>query len=128
MTDPDRMNTQPIFLGSHPAVDFLNTALAPGGNEIEALPDGRAYLGWAVAAGLLPEAEAARWSRRFDAKAWDRAASEARKTREWLREWLSRWRKHPRADYAREIAELNELLARDQRTFGLSGAKGEYRI
>ena len=46
---------EPLFLGGHPAVDFLNTAFAPDGQEIETIGDGRTYLDWFVSAGLAPE-------------------------------------------------------------------------
>jgi predicted RNA-binding Zn ribbon-like protein len=106
---------EPLFLGSHPAVDFLNTALAPDGAQIETIGDGRAYLDWFVRAQLLTEPEAARVRRRFGAQALDSAAAEARKVREWAREWLTRWRAAPRADYAGELSALNKLLAREAR-------------
>ena len=49
---------RPLFLGSHPAVDFLNTALAPQGTPIETIGDGRAFVDWLVTAGLLDRATA----------------------------------------------------------------------
>ena len=104
-----------LFLGGHAAIDFLNTAYAPDGETVETLDDGRAYVEWFIAAGLLREPEAARVRRRFGAKALDDAAAEARKVREWAREWLLRWRAHPRADYSEELTALNRLLARDAR-------------
>jgi predicted RNA-binding Zn ribbon-like protein len=99
-----------LFVGGQPAVDFLNTAYAEG---IETLGDGRALLDWLVGAGLIDSAEASRLSRRFGGKAWDSAATEARKVREWLREWLARWRERPEADYSTELATLNKLMSRD---------------
>ncbi len=103
---------QPLFLGSHPAVDFLNTAFAPNGMHIETIPDGRALLDWMVGAGLLKEADAARLMRRAGSTVLDSAAQEARKVREWARRWLERWRSAPDDDYDQEIAALNKLLAR----------------
>lgn len=101
-----------LFLGSHPAVDFLNTSFEPDGRHIETIPDGRALLDWMVAAGLLKQAEAARLARRAGSAALDSAAHEARKVREWARRWLDRWRAAPDDDYDDEIAVLNKLLAR----------------
>lgn len=103
---------EPLFLGHHPAVDFLNSALVPQGQPIETIGDGRAYLGWLVGAGLLDPATASRLPRRWGKEATDGAAAEARRVREWAREWLSRWRKAPHADYRAELAILNELVAR----------------
>jgi predicted RNA-binding Zn ribbon-like protein len=105
----------PLFIGSHPAIDFLNTALEPDGQHIETIGDGRSYLQWMIGAGLLAETDAAQLRRRFGAKAIDAAAEEARNVREWMRAWLSRWRTAPQDDYAKEIAALNKLLARQTR-------------
>jgi predicted RNA-binding Zn ribbon-like protein len=104
---------RPLFIGSHPAIDFLNTALAPDGEPIETIGDGKTYLDWFVAAGLLDEARASKLARRFGTKALDAAAVEARKVRDWAREWLAVWRAKPRGDYEAEIATLNKLLARE---------------
>ncbi len=100
----------PLFLGSHPAVDFVNTALAPQGTPIETIGDGRAFVGWLVAAGLLDGATASRLVRRFGIKALDASAEEARSVREWARDWLSRWRIAPQGDYRAEVIALNQLL------------------
>src|SRR5262245_38133395 len=105
-------NVEPLFLGSHTGVDFLNTWLEPDGEATETLDDGKAFLDWLVAAELLERDEASRLARRFGAKALDASAAEARKVREWAREWLTRWRAAPRADYTEEIEQLNRLLAR----------------
>jgi predicted RNA-binding Zn ribbon-like protein len=102
----------PLFLGSHPAIDFLNTAFTPDGQPVETIGDGRAFLNWLVAAGLLEEPGAARLQRRFGSKTLDATAAEARKVREWARSWLGRWRTRPNADYGDELAALNKLLAR----------------
>jgi len=106
---------QSLFLGSHPAIDFLNSVFAPDGEPIETIGDGVAYVEWLVAAGLLEEADAAKLSRRFGPKALDAAAAEARKFREWARKWLADWRVAPRADYSDRIEILNRLLAREVR-------------
>ena len=103
----------PLFLGSHPAVDFLNTALAPQGAPIETIGDGRAFVDWLVAAGLLDRATASKLVRRFGVKALDAAAEEARQVREWARGWLSRWRTAPQGDYRAEVITLNKLLERE---------------
>jgi len=115
---------KPLFLGGHPAIDFLNTSLTPDGEWIEIIPDGHAFLEWLVSAGLLEKTEAPKLSRRFGVKGLDAGAAEARKVREWARQWLSRWRTRPRADYAEEIATLNKLIARAARTRVLT-ASGE---
>lgn len=101
-----------LFLGGHPAIDFLNTAFAPDGRQIETIEDGTAFMDWMVGAGLLQQPLAAKLRRRFAAKALDATAAEARKLREWARGWIGTWRANPEADYGKEIDLLNELLAR----------------
>src|SRR5688572_3342875 len=101
---------QPVFLGSHPALDFLNTSFSPQGGSIEVIGDGRAFLEWLVAAGMLDADASAKLGRRFGVKALDGVAAEARKVRDWAREWLARWRERPSANYEVEIEQLNRLL------------------
>jgi predicted RNA-binding Zn ribbon-like protein len=99
------------LIGSHPAIDFLNTAFAPQGNLTETIGDGRGFLDWMVYAGLLDSDAAARLSRRLGARELDAAAARARKVREWARSWLERWRAVPARDYREELATLNRMLA-----------------
>ncbi len=115
---------RPLFLGNHPAIDFLNTRLAPRGEPIETIGDGEAYLDWLVAAGLLDQARASKLARRVGPKALDAAAAEARKVREWARAWLDRWRANPQGNYDEEIAVLNRLLARETRRRQVVAAQG----
>jgi predicted RNA-binding Zn ribbon-like protein len=116
---------QAPFIGSHPAIDFLNTAFAPNGEPIETIGDGKTYVEWLIAAGLLEEAHASKLRRRFGAPALDAAAAEARRVREWARAWLVRWRTTPKGDYAEEIAALNKLLSRETRSREvIAGEKG----
>jgi predicted RNA-binding Zn ribbon-like protein len=114
---------QSLFVGGHPAVDFLNTAYAPGGQLVETLGDGRALLDWMVRAKLLEESESATLQRRFTRKALDALAQEAREVREWARTWLTAWRANPGRDYSDEIAVLNKLLARETRGREVIAAK-----
>jgi predicted RNA-binding Zn ribbon-like protein len=101
---------EPLFLGSHPALDFLNTRLTPQGEDVELLGDGNALARWLQGAGLLDAATAAGLRRRLGAEALDSAAANARALREWARDWLARWRQAPRGDYRRELRHLNALL------------------
>jgi predicted RNA-binding Zn ribbon-like protein len=103
---------EPLFLGSHPAIDFLNTSFEPGGERIETIDDGRAFFRWLVTATLLDETQANRLLKRLGIKGADSAAAEARKLREWAREWLGRWRRAPDRGYEKEIGALNQWLVR----------------
>lgn len=104
---------EPLFLGGHPAADFLNTSFEPDGEHIETIGDGRAFIAWLVAAELIDEAQGAKMSRRLGVKGADAAAADARKLREWARGWLERWRKSPNAGYEEELETLNAYLSRE---------------
>ncbi len=119
---------QSLFVAGHPALDFLNSAYAPGGQLIETIGDGRALLDWMTAAKLIGEAEAAAFVRRFGRKALDATAAEARTVREWARTWLSAWRASPGRDYRDEIAVLNKRLARENRGRELIAVKNELQL
>ncbi len=102
----------PLFLGSHPAMDFFNTAMTPMGTPVELIGDGRAFVDWLVAAGLLEAAAATRDRRRFGVEALDAVATTARELRGWARDWIERWREDPTVDYTIEVRRLNLLLSR----------------
>lgn len=104
-----------LFVAGHAAIDFLNSAYAPGGTPVETIGDGRALLDWMAGAGLLDKNAAARLAKRFTRKSLDAAAEEARTVREWARTWIEAWRANPSRDYGEEIATLNKLLARETR-------------
>jgi predicted RNA-binding Zn ribbon-like protein len=117
-----------VFVGSHPAIDFLNTAMAPRGERIETIGDGKAYLEWLVGAKLIEQTLATRLARRFGDKALNEAAAEARRVREWARDWLARWRAGPRRDYTEEISALNKLLARAPSDRRVTAERGGVKI
>lgn len=98
----------PLFLGSHPALDFLNSAFAPHGAAVETIADGPSLVGWLVAAGLLTEDEAARLSSVIGAAALDRIAAEARNLREAARGWVADWQAG--RDMAAAHAALDAVL------------------
>jgi predicted RNA-binding Zn ribbon-like protein len=119
---------EPLLLGSHRALDFLNTWRKPDGNVVETIGDGRAFAGWLVAVDLTSEDEIARLARRAGAKAMDEAAAEARRFREWAREWLVRWRRSPTARFAKELDELNRVLAREDRNRQVVAQRGRLEV
>ena len=103
---------KPLFLGSHPAMDFLNTRPTPRGVPIELIGDGTSYVAWLEDAQLLHATTARKLRRRFGTAALDAAAAEARELREWARDWIARWRDAPGGAYRAELRRLNHLLAR----------------
>ena len=102
----------PLFLGSHPAMDFLNTRLTPRGEHIELIGDGASYAAWLEGARLLHATTASKLRRRFGTAALDAAATQARDLREWARDWIARWRDAPGGAYRAELRRLNRLMAR----------------
>ncbi len=103
---------EPVFVGGHPAIDFVNTAFSPQGEPVDVIHDGRSFLDWLVRAGLLTESASTRLRRRVSAKRLDAAATAARDMRTWARSWITRWRLDPEADYGAELRRLNTYLHR----------------
>jgi predicted RNA-binding Zn ribbon-like protein len=101
---------EPLFLGGHPALDFINTTFCPEGERVEVIGNGAAFVDWLIRAGLLTEIAAARLKRRLGVQGLDGAASEARALREWASRWISRWSRDPDGDYGVELRRLNGLL------------------
>ena len=100
----------PVFLGGHPAIDFINTTFCPEGERVEVIGNGAAFVHWLIGAGLLTDTAAARLKRRLGAQGLDALASDARALREWASGWISRWSRDPDADYGAEARRLNGLL------------------
>jgi predicted RNA-binding Zn ribbon-like protein len=115
---------KPLFLGGHPALDFLNTLPTPRGEPVELLGDGRALAAWLEGAGLLDASGAKELERRLGAEALEAAAAKARELREWARDWVLRWRKAPKAAYDTELRRLNRVLERAKRYAELVPARG----
>jgi predicted RNA-binding Zn ribbon-like protein len=103
---------EPLFLGGHPALDFLNTRPTPGGEPVELIGDGRSYAEWLERAGLLQGTTASTLERRFGQAALDAAAAQARKLRSLAGDWIARWRDAPDGAYGPELRRLNSLMAR----------------
>ena len=103
---------EPLFLGDHPAIDFINTTFCPQGERVETLGNGAAFMDWLIKAGLLTETAAARLKRRLGAQALDAVAGEARALRDWASSWISRWSRDPGGDYGAELRRLNGFLHR----------------
>jgi predicted RNA-binding Zn ribbon-like protein len=106
---------KPLFLGSHPALDFLNTRPTPRGEPVELIGDGASYAAWLEGAELLSTTTASKLKRRFGQAALDAAAVQARDLREWTRDWVARWRDDPGGEYAAELRRLNQVMARAMR-------------
>jgi len=101
---------EPLFIGSHVALDFLNTVFSPAGETVETIGDGPSFLAWLTRAGLLTDAGASRLKRRLNAEDIEAAAAEARTFRAWVTTWVSRWSDAPNEDYNAELRRLNGVL------------------
>ena len=119
---------EPVFLGGHPAMDFLNTVFSPHGEPVDVISDGRSLVDWMVRADLLTESAAARLKRRVSADDLDAAASEARSIRSWAHTWIARWSREPLADYRAEVRRLNALLRRGALSREIVPANGGLRF
>jgi predicted RNA-binding Zn ribbon-like protein len=105
----------PFFIGDDLALDFLNSIAAPWDQEIEWLANGGDLVAWLEKAHAVPADAVAQFRAQIGSRALDIAAFQARELREWFRRFV---RKHagkplgPRV--LRDLAPLNELLARDK--------------
>jgi len=105
----------PLFVGGHPALDFLNSVASPRGEPIECIGSGRDLLTWVVRAGLVAPAMATRFRAPTQRRQVEQVARQARELREWFRGFVQRHagrRLTPGA--VRELAQLNQLLAKDE--------------
>jgi predicted RNA-binding Zn ribbon-like protein len=117
---------EPLFVGDHLAIDFLNTVATPEGGAIDWLTDGSDLIDWLARAGAIETEVAGRF--RPD-PALDRVAGEARALRDWLRGFVGRHEGHELSgDLADELAPLNRLLARDDSHLRVeTGAQAQMR-
>jgi predicted RNA-binding Zn ribbon-like protein len=105
---------KPVFLAGHLALDLVNTTMSPEGTPVELIGDGRAFLDWLVAAGLMDSDATTQLGRRLGVVGLDELAADARKLRSWAASWLARWRIDPRDRYEPELRRLNAWLEGDR--------------
>lgn len=102
---------EPARIGDHPALDFLNSVLAPAGVRIDFIHDGPSLVRWLSHTSVVPRAHAIA-AASFTPKQLDRLAAEARELREWFRAVVLRWLVDgDRAVCASDIRRLNSRLA-----------------
>jgi predicted RNA-binding Zn ribbon-like protein len=113
----------PLRLGGHLALDFLNTVTGEGEARIDAIGDGPGWIDWLRMRQVVPPSVLERLSAGPTRLA--RSAAEARGLREWWRAFV---RRHAgRAPSVRSSAELdpiNALLAQDVRQVRLEVVSG----
>ncbi len=81
---------EPTHSGEHPALDFLNSILAPAGDTLDFLYDGPTLVRWLKDSGAVPDAVAAA-AGAFTPRQLDQLAAAARELREWFRPVVLRW-------------------------------------
>ena len=113
MSTVQNLRPPPLFVGDHPALDFVNTLATPATVQIEWLANGTDLLDWLKRAGMIDETVAARF--RAQSKELDAVAEQARELREWFRGYVKRRAGNgSRASAPRELEPLNRLLAEDE--------------
>lgn len=101
---------EPLRVGDHAALDFLNSVFTPRDEPIDLLRDGPALAHWLAGSGVV-DASAAKAAAGWSAQQLNRAAAEARGLREWFRELLFRWSVvGARGVRAADLERLNALL------------------
>ena len=110
-TVPPPADFEPMRIGEHVALDFLNSVLAPAAETLDFLHDGATLGRWLTDSGVVPEAVAAA-ARGLTTRQLDRLAAEARALREWFRPVVVRWTVGgARALRAADLDHLNALMA-----------------
>lgn len=106
--------TKPLFVGGHPAIDFINTRFSPQGMQVEIVGGGDSLLEWLVRAQLLSGAAAVRLKRALGVQRLNAVAADARALRDWVSVWISRWSHAPDEDYGLEVRRLNAHLRKGE--------------
>jgi predicted RNA-binding Zn ribbon-like protein len=112
---------QPIFLGAHQAIDFLNTLSDSGGVVQEFIPDGISFINWLRLADLLNKEQQAYVMTHFSVRALNQIAERARLEREWTRQWIRKLCKGSKINYAADATHLNSLIDLCHYQFALTG-------
>ncbi|OYV00038.1 MAG: hypothetical protein CFE45_10665, partial [Burkholderiales bacterium PBB5] len=102
----------PMLIGSHGALDFLNSVFTPADVPIDLLATGAGLATWLQASGVVPTA-LAEAVRGLDTTQADALAAESRALRDWFRATLQRWTEGGAAALLpADLEHLNALMAR----------------
>ena len=114
-----------LFVGNHPALDFVNTRPVIVGEPQELLPDWRSLVRWFQAAGLIDSRAAQALERGWTHSSESRKTVEAmRNFREALRKELLAWEDGAPVRNAM-IHELNRLMSEHPMLSKVSSNKGK---
>jgi predicted RNA-binding Zn ribbon-like protein len=111
----------PIFIGSHQAVDFLNTWSDSNGKQSEFIHDGVTFVHWLRLADLLTKDQQALLMATFSNRQLNAVAERARAEREWARQWIAKLCRGSKMNYTSDAAHLNGLINLCRYKFELSG-------
>jgi predicted RNA-binding Zn ribbon-like protein len=111
----------PLFLGSHQAIDFLNTLSISAGKTHEHIHDGVTFVNWLRLADLLSKDQHAQVSHDFSRRQLNGVAERARLEREWARQWIKKLCRGSKLSYTSEASHLNQLINLCHYKFELTG-------
>jgi predicted RNA-binding Zn ribbon-like protein len=104
-----------LFVGSAPALDFLNSIASPAGVRVEWIGSGEDFLHWLAQARLVDSKVLERIRESAGPGELDAVAAQARALRDWFRTFVAaRMGTRLSRDAIRELEPLNRLLARDE--------------
>ena len=119
---------EPLRVGDHAALDFLNSVFTPEDQPVDLLRDGPSLLKWLATSGVVHPTVAGD-AAAYSPQQLNRVATEARELREWFRELLFRWSvAGARGVRAADLERLNSMLAKGrlQQTL-VRGTDGRFR-
>lgn len=124
-SDLGSLQPDPLMLGDHPALEFLNSVFLPAAEPVDLLRDGAGLLRWLRASRVLDDTTVHAASR-LDAQALDAAADAARTLREAFRATVARWSAGGTAALRpADLSRLNRAMAAGTLTQRLvAGADG----
>lgn len=104
-----------IFVADALGLDFLNSVATPAGAQVDWIADGEGLVAWLDQAELVPAEVLEKLRAEAMPGELDHVAAQARTLREWFREFVDARKGRPvRPEDARDLAPLNQLLARDE--------------
>jgi predicted RNA-binding Zn ribbon-like protein len=108
--EPDRID--PLFVGDHRALDFLNTLATPVDLPVEWLDTGENLVRWLAEAGHITRPDAEACLRQNSEQKLNNIAAEARGFREWFRRLVLKHAGRSLGDVSEPVLRpLNELLS-----------------
>ncbi len=103
---------EPMFVGDHPAMDFLNSIATPVDVPVEWLATGHDLIEWLEKARLITPGDAEECRQKFSKPALDAVAADARGFRDWLRTFVKKHAgKHLPALTDTAFSRVNQILA-----------------